>query len=171
MIVFAADLHGNVDQYTRVVAHARATGATDLIIGGDICPKDISATMMIERDIREDENTFIDSQKQFLAGDYRRLLEPLEGVCNVWVMMGNDDAKSNENLVIGGGMITNIQGVRTTLACGVQIAGYAHVPITPFLLKDWEKYDFSDDCPPEFVEAYEKMKTTNYKLDGYSSRM
>jgi len=48
------------------------------------------------------------------------------------------------------------------------IVGYSFVPITPFGIKDWEKYDFSD--PPRNFEAeYLIRKKTNYRLEAKKS--
>lgn len=147
MVLFVADLHGNVKQYEKIVAHARKLGATDLIIGGDICPKQASASLMIERDIKHNENVFVATQREFMQDQYRRCLSLLEGSCCVWVIMGNDDARANQDLVDVSGVATNIHGRRVTLACGLQAVGCAYVPLTPFALKDWELPDFDGDCP------------------------
>ena len=51
--------------------------------------------------------------------------------------------------------------------CGLDLVGYSFVPITPFLLKDWEKHDFY--CPPETYSAQYAKQKQRYRLDGYVS--
>ena len=48
------------------------------------------------------------------------------------------------------------------------IVGYSFVPITPFKLKDWEKFDMSN-VPIYLKEYYEYRKKVNYRLDGFKS--
>jgi Icc-related predicted phosphoesterase len=68
----------------------------------------------------------------------------------VFVILGNDDPRSLETDLIEG----NRRGVwtychdRHCVFAGYDVYGYSCVPPTPFMLKDWERYDVSRYVPP-----------------------
>lgn len=111
MILFTADLHGNIDQYKKAVSHALAVNASDLIFGGDIAPKGASASVAIDRDLATNcdrASSLIGGQGRFLSCELKQILEPLIGRCSVWIMMGNDDAKENEHILTESDLLVNI---------------------------------------------------------------
>jgi hypothetical protein len=71
--------------------------------------------------------------------------------------MGNDDARAVEPAVRDlehQGMLEYIHGRKETLGRFV-VFGYACVPPTPFLLKDWERYDISRYIDPGDISPEE----------------
>ena len=58
-------------------------------------------------------------------------------------MLGNDDAACNEDVLEKhhGTLWGNIRNRRIALSEGYDVVGYPYVPITPFGIKDFEKFD------------------------------
>ena len=59
--------------------------------------------------------------------------------------MGNDDCSSNLSILEkhDSSLFKIIHEKRLKLTDDFDIVGYSYVPITPFGLKDWAKYDLS----------------------------
>jgi len=83
-------------------------------------------------------------------------------------MMGNDDCAVNMPVLTkhDGRLYNVIHGRRMPLADGFDIVGYSFVPITPFALKDWEKFDLIN-VPSQLKQAYQRRKASNYRLQGF----
>lgn len=155
IIVYTSDVHGNEVQYEKLVAYSRKIHADSIIIGGDIAPKDRS------------EN-FVSNQRKFLEYRLPELLSKKEKNTTVFLMMGNDDCKINEDVLKEGALYMLIHNKRVQITKDFDIVGYSHIPITPFRLKDWEKFDMSD-VPENLASEYELRKKTNYRIDGFKS--
>ena len=160
-IVYSADLHGNEVQYQKLVAYALQVAADSVIIGGDIAPKGLLA------------EEFIHGQRAFLQERLPKLLEPLKAASpqsTVYLLMGNDDCQANSDVLEegDGDCYRAIHGKRLKLTDDFDMVGYSCVPITPFGIKDWEKFDCSN-VPEELRFAYEARKRINYQSSGYKS--
>lgn len=130
-IIFTSDLHGNIIQYRKLIDYAIKSKAHAVIIGGDIAPKD----SFIMRDIH--------GQGDFLK-QLPNLLSPLKKAgCKVFLMLGNDDFGANVDIIENSDFLIYINEKRIKLTESFDIVGYSYVPITPFRLKDWEKFDLS----------------------------
>jgi len=170
VIVFTADVHGNEAQYEKLVEYARRIRADSVVIGGDIAPKGAS----LDRYIRGRETftikDFIGWQRRFLKERLPELLRPLdESHIPAFVMMGNDDCRINEP-VLEENWYRSIHGRRVRLTGDIDLVGYSCVPLTPFQLKDWEKFDFSQ--PPNHLrQRYEERKKGNYNCHGVHSQI
>lgn len=80
---------------------------------------------------------------------------------DVFLILGNDDPRLNEE--------TMVQGEKNELwfyahnrclTLGAQrVFGYSHVPPSPFLLKDWEKFDVSRFVDPGCVSPEEGYRS------------
>ena len=88
---------------------------------------------------------------------------------NVFVILGNDDCAVNIDVLNSHpDLYQEIHGKRFRLDDNHEIVGYSFVPITPFGLKDFEKFDLSE--VPEWAKAYyEDRKRTTYRLNGIRS--
>ncbi len=160
-IIYTADLHGNEGQYRKLVSRAIEISADSIIIGGDIAPKDFPF------------ESFIEGQRLFLEQRLPELLSQLRDSlpdCRVFLMLGNDDCASNLDVLRQGEpeLYTLIHGKRVALTEDFDLVGYAYVPITPFGIKDWEKYDFSR-VPSGMEGPYRERKLSNYRLEGFKS--
>jgi len=129
--VFATDLHGEIQNYERLldVSSGKKVGA--VIIGGDIAPF-LSAI----GDIATYQREFIEFYLIPRMKEFRRKTKK-----DVFIMMGNDDVKINMGLLKSG----EKKGAFKLLNQKVHrigdkfLAGYSYINEAPFLIKDWEK--------------------------------
>jgi uncharacterized protein len=155
--LFVSDLHGKLDRYEKFFK-AIVDYKPDLVfIGGDLLPSGMMALTGSDY-----------SHGGFIAGFiFPRLTELKnrmgEKYPEIYVILGNDDGRFEEDNVIAGDMaglwhyIHNKKSINRDFS----IFGYAYVPPTPFMLKDWEKYDVSRYVDPGCVspeEGYRSVK-------------
>jgi len=152
-VLFGADFHGNHTHYQGAVAVALHGRVDALLIGGDLAPKS------------ERGHLDIDEQARFLSNDLPLLLQPLENRIPVYLIMGNDDCKTNLHM-LQGKWWHEIHSRRLALSDDLDVVGYSRVPITPFCNKDWEAFDLTNDTGWE--QAYPSRQQT-YRLSGYIS--
>lgn len=135
-IVFSSDIHGNATQYSKLVDYVAANGAHTLIIGGDLAPKGLP------------RDEYISTQREFLRGKFRTFFKGLKltGV-DIFLIMGNDDCGINKDVLdeVDPDLFRVIHGVRASINDEYEIVGYPFVPISPVGIKDWEKFDMSED--------------------------
>jgi len=156
MWIFVSDLHGRVDRYRKlfdVVARERPAA---VLLGGDLLPSGLVAAARRGKPAPADaaDTDFVDG---VLAHGFAALRDRLGAAYpRVFLILGNDDPRIAEAGVVeagSDGLWEYLHGRRAT--CGdTEVFGYACVPPTPFLLKDWERYDVSryvdpGCCPPE----------------------
>lgn len=159
-IIYSSDLHGNEIQYAKIVQYAISIKASAIILGGDIAPKHFIS------------NEFIAGQRDFFKNKLPALFSPLHTKlpkCKIFLIMGNDDGGINVDALSEHDpkLYRVIHGKRIQLSTPFEIVGYSYVPITPFGIKDWEKFDFST-CPSSLSLLYLKKKR-RYRLDGFKS--
>lgn len=129
LCLFASDLHGRPEGYERLLDLAAGEPPAVLLLGGDLLPLD--------------GEKFIGS---WLAPAFRELRRRVRKAYPlVLLILGNDDPRSAEQALADG----EVQGLWRYLhgRClehhGYLFCGYAFIPPSPFLLKDWERYDVS----------------------------
>lgn len=137
---FTSDLHGQSDLYEQAVATVAARRPRALVLGGDLAPHD-TTPVGVQR------------QRVFLEGFFvefaRRVREAVPGI-EILVLMGNDDWRANHDCLErrDGELWRAIHG-RMVEVDGVRVAGSSWVPITPFGMKDWERWeDGGEESPP-----------------------
>ncbi|MBU4352958.1 MAG: metallophosphoesterase [Nanoarchaeota archaeon] len=158
-VLYTSDIHGNEVQYSKLIEYAIKIFADTIIIGGDIAPKGGAI---------ED---YIECQRNFLEYRLPEILQPLKKDLlnsNLFLMMGNDDCAANMDVLEKSKLFKVIHNKRIKLTEDFEIIGYSFVPITPFGIKDWEKYDLSK-VPATLKEKYAERKLTNYRLNGIKS--
>lgn len=150
--MFASDLHGHVDRYEKLLRRVAAERPRVLLLGGDLLPSALAS-------LREGGADFVQS---FLAPAFLRLREQLgEQAPRVLLILGNDDPRACEadfRSAAGTGAWEYVHGQRVALG-EFDVYGYACVPPTPFLLKDWERYDVSRYVEPGCVGPEEGCRT------------
>ncbi len=135
---FVSDLHGRKTRYDKLFEAIESESPELVLIGGDVLPSGIS--------ILTDENINGDFLDDFLANKFELLKDKMKDKFPLVLMIaGNDDPKSYDTKFFefeekGYWKYLNEKVVKFE---EYFIAGYAYVPPTPFLLKDWEKYDVS----------------------------
>jgi Icc-related predicted phosphoesterase len=116
--VYASDLHGNEEAYRKLFA----LEADAVVLGGDLLPY-------------PREGDLIGVQRAFAE----RVLAPLLRSRPSYWIPGNDDWEGALGPLEGAG--TPIHGRAVDFLDGYRIAGYACVPLTPFGMKDFDRYD------------------------------
>lgn len=142
-LLFCSDIHGNCFQYDRIFRAALEHDA--IIIGGDLSPK---AEMIHQRKFLE---TFLIPELEFLKEKKPEL--------KIFLVMGNNDWAGNMDLINrhDGELFENIGMRKAKLSKDFDIIGYPFVPITPFRMKDWDKWDLSDKNKREKIEKERAM--------------
>ena len=160
-IIYTADMHGNEIQYKKLADYAISESANSVIIGGDIAPKYFSNL-----------SDYISGQKKFLQDKIPEVLGKIKEKLpesRIFLMMGNDDCAANYDIIENNNLFENIHGKRLKLTNNFDIVGYSYVPITPFKLKDWEKFDLSEP-PASLKSEYLAIKMTNCRFEGLKSK-
>ena len=134
---FATDLHGRVDRYRKLFEAMAAERPRAVFLGGDLLPNHLPF-----------DGDFV---ADFLAPELARLRATLgASYPEVFAILGNDDGRAVEAefAAAGDGGLWRYAHGRVLDLDGWSVVGYAYVPPTPFLLKDWERYDVSRYVDP-----------------------
>jgi len=136
---FVSDLHGQKPRYKALFSKIKQEKPGAVFLGGDLLP---SFGSRGESDFLNDylSREFIALKTQ-LGSDYPR----------VFLILGNDDGKSQEEDLIRymeRDKIWEYIHNKSVQFGPYTIFGYACVPPTPFLNKDWERYDISRYVDP-----------------------
>lgn len=80
---------------------------------------------------------------------------------HVFLILGNDDVKVEEDAFLDEGFadLWSYAQERRFSIDEYTVYGYSYVPPTPFLLKDWEKYDVGGYVPPGCVSPEEGWRS------------
>jgi Icc-related predicted phosphoesterase len=152
---FAADLHGRIDRYEKLFDVMAEAPPAALFLGGDLLP-----SAFIPRPAGDPRHG--DFMNEFLGAELERLRNRLgERYPAIFVILGNDDGRFEEAAVLelaARGLWTYIHDRRARVG-SYPVYGYAYVPPTPFLLKDWERYDVSRYVDPGCVSPEEGRRS------------
>lgn len=158
LAISLADIHGNKIQYEKIKSIVLKKQISFVFLCGDLLPK-TGGTWMPENKMRT-----IQMQASFIKEYFLDYLTELGKLTSVYAIFGNDDFKSNYALMKS----TDIPNVKfldrevvslPILDHDLYVAGYPYVGVTPFLHKDWEKWD---TAPNDIAHKI-------YRTDGYSS--
>jgi Icc-related predicted phosphoesterase len=144
--LFASDLHGRPGRYARLVRAIGSERPDAVFLGGDLLPMADQAEFL-----RDGLVAGFQALRETLGSRYPR----------VFLILGNDDRRSAEEAILeyaGRGLWEYVHMRKATFA-GFTVYGYAHVPPTPFRLKDWERYDVSRYVDPGCVPPEEGSLT------------
>jgi Icc-related predicted phosphoesterase len=148
---FASDLHGRNDRYQKLFAAIEEERPQAVFLGGDLLPQ-IWGSLLASEDFIVD----------VLELGFRRLRERLgNDTPAIFIILGNDDDRTSELAFLDGdraGLWTYVHESWVSLGTH-PVLGYAYVPPTPFLLKDWERYDVSRFTDPGCVSPEKGQRT------------
>ncbi len=139
VVVYTSDLHGNKENYQELFELAEQRKAQAIIIGGDMLP----IHGPFKYSLQEQQN-FIFSYLEPKIRDFRSRAPQT----TIYAMLGNDDWQaSNVHLgtLVAKGTLRLLHGEKHELGSGYELVGYAHVPPTPFTIKDGERRDLQKD--------------------------
>ncbi len=152
--LFVTDLHGRIERYEALFSILRDEQPDAIFIGGDILPPALLPPSSLGF-------RYTDFLGDFLAPRLRELREAVDRAPRVFVILGNDDPRIEEPMVLdlaAEGLWTYVHGTRATLG-GHGVYGYSMVVPSPFLAKDWERYDVSRYVDPGCVSPEEGRRT------------
>ncbi len=153
--LFVSDLHGRLDRYRKLFAVIAAEHPRAVFLGGDLLPHGLDQSWSSRRPTEDFLEKVLISGFTGLASDLGKSYP------RVLLILGNDDPRSREpELIAAGqkGLWEYVHGRRVELD-GFTVYGYACVPPTPFLLKDWERYDVSRFVDPGCITPEEGQRT------------
>jgi Icc-related predicted phosphoesterase len=142
-LVFASDVHGNRDAYDRLFD----LEADAIVLGGDLLPYPLKRG----GDLLGLQTDFV---KGYLAA--KMALRPC-----YWIP-GNDDWEAALPLLRESGI--PLHGRAVPFLAGFSIAGYGCVPVTPFGMKDFDRYDV-DGWEPA-MEPKRCLRSTTAGIEG-----
>jgi hypothetical protein len=153
---FASDLHGRTEAYRKLFSTVMRDRPQALFLGGDLLP---SGSLYLGNSDAI-KNNFIDD---FLVAELHQLQGALKTKFpQIFMILGNDDARIEEAAILRHDRknLWKYLHNRKTSFMGFQIYGYACVPPTPFILKDWERYDVSHFVDPGALAPEEGRLTS-----------
>jgi Icc-related predicted phosphoesterase len=152
---FVSDLHGRKNRYETLFKLISRDRPAAVFFGGDFLPK----AWRIQAPVDPAHEDFIND---YLVKSLTGLREDMgSSYPRIFLIMGNDDGRFEEAAVLDAavlGVWEYINNRRVALG-DFSVFGYACVPPTPFLLKDWEKYDVSRYVDPGAVSPEEGWRS------------
>jgi Icc-related predicted phosphoesterase len=150
-----SDLHGDIGRCRKLFSAIAAEKPQLVFVGGDLTPAGFAAAT----DSTQAESDFI---RSFLSAEMHRLKENLrDAYPQVFIIMGNDDLRADEPALIAGDAaeLWHYAHEHRFELGEYDLYGYNYVPPTPFLLKDWERYDLSRYLDPGDISPEEGWRS------------
>ncbi|MBN1502140.1 metallophosphoesterase [Candidatus Woesearchaeota archaeon] len=132
-VIYGTDFHGNITLFKKILQKAKQGNYKTIIYGGDICPRG----MLGLEHSKEIQNEFLEKLVS-LFSDFKK-----QNNIEIFLIMGNDDMRINYPILEKADTNGYIKLInkKCYILGKFSIIGYSYVPVTPFRLKDWEKYD------------------------------
>lgn len=151
---FVSDLHGKTYRYEKLFELILKEVPDTVFLGGDILPSythRFSSNDIFDEFIEDYFLKKLLSLKENLKDKYPEVL----------IIFGNDDLRIEEERIIKGEKLKVLRYInqKKVELGGIKVFGYSFVPPTPFLLKDWEKYDVSRYVDPGCVSPEEGFRS------------
>ena len=163
MCYFVSDLHGSIERYNRLFLKIEQEVPAAVFMGGDLLP----SGMLMFTSNKDAPKDFIND---IIIKGFETLKNKLgKNYPRVFIILGNDDSKIDEEVFIKGesiGLWEYVHNKKVEFG-DYYIYGYSYIPPTPFYMKDWEKYDVSryvdPGCiPPE--EGFHSIKVNKNEI-------
>jgi len=155
MCFFVSDLHGRPGRYQRLWERILTERPRAVFLGGDLLPMVWDHSWLREG-----------GSGDFLTDLVFPALAQLRDALGndnprVFAIPGNDDPRCEEEVFLYGEVrgLWTYAHLRLADLDGRPVLGYACVPPTPFLLKDWERYDVSRFVDPGCMSPEEGKRT------------
>ncbi|MCX6234372.1 MAG: metallophosphoesterase [Bacteroidetes bacterium] len=154
---FVTDLHGKIGRYERLFAEMLNDPPQVLFLGGDLLPHRL-------RPVQWGDEMIENFVEDYLSKRFLKLKEKMRNnYPEVFLIMGNDDARSEEQYFIDGAHHGHWQYIhqKSIPYKDFIVSGYAYIPPSPFQIKDWEKYDVSRYVDPGCISPNEGFRTVD----------
>ncbi len=161
LFFFVSDLHGNAVKYEKLFSHIAAKKPRAVFFGGDLLPSGLT----YKASSKALPVPFVDG---FLAPSLKALKDKMrDEYPDIYIILGNDDPGSEEASFVRYDLegLWHYMHMKKMPLDDFTVYGYAMVPPTPFLLKDWEQYDVSRYVDPGCVHPGEGYRTVKPKGD------
>lgn len=158
---FVSDLHGKIERYEKLFEKIEQDRPRAVFFGGDLIPAGIAKALKM-RDKYED---FVN---QYLAKQFMELKSKMkQAYPEVFIILGNDDPRIEEESFqfYEKKGLWKYMHMKSADLDGYTIYGYSYVPPTPFMMKDWERYDMSRYVDPGCAHPTEGFRTVKMKED------
>lgn len=153
--LFVSDLHGHADRYRKLFAVVRKEQPEAVFFGGDLLPSALQA-------LSESGQNSPDFIKDHLVKELHTMKQELkQKFPRIFLILGNDDSRLEETKIFDAeksGLLEYVHNKKVSFN-EYQIYGYAYIPPSPFLLKDWERYDVSRYVDPGSVSPEEGFRS------------
>jgi uncharacterized protein len=159
---FVSDLHGRSQRYERLFEAVAREQPAAVFMGGDLLPSGLAVAFAVDF-----------GHADFLGGFLAAHLERLKASMGpsfprFLVILGNDDPRFEEAAVLelASRRLVEYAHDRKLEFRGHTVFGYSFVPPTPFLNKDWERYDVSRYVDPGCVapdEGYRSVPVSDHE--------
>jgi Icc-related predicted phosphoesterase len=149
--LFVSDLHGDTGRYEKLLRVIGTDKPQAVFIGGDLLPS-------VLQYLGSGNSSSGDFVRDYMLREFRRLQQEMKDTYpRIFVIMGNDDGRFLESSMVAAesDRVWEYVHMRKVLLGQYPIYGYSYVPPTPFLLKDWEKYDVSRFVDPGCIAPEE----------------
>jgi uncharacterized protein len=151
---FVSDLHGKSERYDILFQKVKEEAPRFVFMTGDLLPSWAS----MRGDFLSD----------YFIVELSLLRQQMGESYPVWmIILGNDDPKVEEVKLQQAeveGLLYYMHNRHLTLD-GYDFYGYAYIPPTPFLLKDWERYDVGVYVDPGCVHPSEGFRSVELNED------
>lgn len=158
-VFFATDPHGKTDKYNKLFELIKNEKPEMVFLGGDLLPHAFHYDKKLN--LKNGDFTL-----DYIGENLNILRESMkDDYPTIFAIMGNDDAKVHEQSFIDldkQGLWHYCHNKRIDYK-KYRIYGYAYVPPTPFLLKDWERYDVSRYVDPGCIHPTEGKRSVEEK--------
>jgi len=137
--LFTSDLHGSKKKYEFLFNNILIIKPAVVFLGGDL----MGLAAKAQNDAIPTGEDFL---YDYLAMNLQKIRDELKNEYPaIFVILGNDDPKIHEAALLDistTGLLTYVHELKVNFQA-YNVIGYSYVPPTPFLNKDWEKYDVS----------------------------
>lgn len=160
--LFTADIHGSETQYNKISSFVRQNDFDVLFLGGDLFPKDGGKWFP------ENEQRTVGIQKEFVRNFFNDWILDTSKYTDIFYIYGNDDfASTQEVLIPNTDKIHYFENGGVLNWQGIDIVGYPYVGLTPYLQKDWEKWDdFESELHKKFItKGFHSNKDEHFPVD------
>ena len=161
---FVSDIHGKIDRYEKLFNEIEKERPDIVFLGGDLLPSIAALNELLDIQSKDFVNEYLVKKfldlKANIGDDYPE----------VYLIMGNDDPRSEEISFLEAenlGIWTYVHNRKINYK-EYQIYGYACIPPSPFLLKDWERYDVSRFVDVGCVSPTEGYRT--YQVSDHEKK-
>lgn len=155
---FVSDLHGSIGRFESLFNQIEHDKPLAVFIGGDITPHYRRPYKDYPNFIEDYIGLRLKSLKDNMGDEYP----------NIFIIPGNDDPASDipSFKKLDSMALWNYSHFMKYSIANFCITGYSFVPPTPFLLKDWERFDIAEQYEPGCIPPCKGMRTTSFNSES-----